>query len=179
MPGFKTRIGADITAFPPLGTIATTVSAGCDLGIPPHGASMLLVTVAGTASTSRAVVQALGGYAQAHAELSITIEEWGPKKFQVPAKLIRSITFNPTKIFDDWGVGISYQLRIDDGTPFASVAGMPVFTATALPPSAALSHSFLCWVNLYQFATVEGVSGYALAGSNVVYDFTPPFFTFV
>ena len=33
-------------------------------------------------------------------------------------------------------------------------------------------------VNLVQSATVQAVSGYALAGSNVAYDFPPPFFSF-
>src|SRR5215468_10111038 len=75
MPGFETLIGADISAFPPIGVFGTTVSAGFDMGAPPRTASMLLLTVAGTALTSRAVVQTLGAWAHAHAELSITIEE--------------------------------------------------------------------------------------------------------
>ena len=176
-PGFMTRIGADIGAFPPFGVIGTKMAAGFNIGTPPRTASMLLVTVAGTATLSRASVQTFGAWAHAHAELSITIEEWRPSLpiggRRVPPKLVRSIVFNPTKIFDDWGAVASYQLRIDDGTPFTSVAGMPIGTVAALE-----RHSFSVWINLVQSAECEAVSGYASAVSNVAFDFPPPFFVF-
>jgi len=180
--GFETRIGADIGAFPLLGVIGTTVSAGFNAGTPPRGASMLVVTVAGAATTSRASIVTAGGYCRAHAELSITIEEWVEPALILPRrgaptpppKLMNRVTFNPTKIFDDWGAVLSYQLRIDDGTPFVSVAGMPVS-----PLKPIWSNSFVCWVNLVQSAECEAVSGFAEAVSNVQYDFPPPFFAFL
>jgi hypothetical protein len=177
-PGFQTRIGADIAAEPPAGTISTFVAAGFNAGSPPPGASMIFVSVAGTATTSRAVVQTFGAWAHAHAELSISIEEWTrprfSKKFQIPARLVSRVTFNPTKIFDDWGAVISYQLRIDDGTPFPSVAGMPISPLAVLQ-----SHTFVCWINLYQLAECEAITGFAQAISNVQFDFNPPFFAFM
>ena len=178
MPGFQTRIGADIAAYPPLGVIGTTVSAGFSMGFAPPTASMLLVTVAGTATTSRSTIQTFGAWAHAHAELSITIEEWRLRLprvggGRVPPELVRAITFNPTKIFDDWGAVLSFQLRIDDGTSFTSVAGMPI--GAALEPH----RSFVGWINLVQSAECQAVSGYAAAVSNVAFDFPPPFFVFI
>jgi len=179
-PGFQTEMGASIWAGPPAGTISTFVSAGFNAGSPPRGASMLTVNVAGVAMTSRALVQAFGGiWAHAHAELSISIEEWQPPLFGkggrgIPAKLISRVTFNPTKIFDDWGSVISFQARIDDGTPFVSVAGMPI-----QPEAPIRLHSFVCWINLYQLAECNAVTGFAQAVSNVQYFFDPPFFSFL
>jgi hypothetical protein len=178
--GSLTRLAADIGALPPFGVIGTTVSAGFSAGTPPRGASMLTVSLAGVATTSRAVIQTLGGYCRAHAELSITIEEWAPRLARQggrvpPPRLVNRVTFSPTKIFDDWGVVISYQLRIDDGTTFTSVAGMPVDGLLA----ARERRSFVCWINLFQSAETQAVSGYALAVSNVQFDFPPVFFAFL
>lgn len=196
-PGFVTRIGANISAYPPLGVIGTTVSAGFNMGVPPRSASMLLVTVAGMATTSRATIETFGAWAHAHGELSITIEEWVtvltapavgeraptltaagrpnrrvPSR-RVPPKLVRATTFSPTKIFDDWGALLSFQVRNDDGTPFTSVAGMPIGDSAALE-----HHSFIGWINLSQSAECQALSGYAAAVSNVAFDFPPPFFVF-
>jgi hypothetical protein len=177
-PGFQTRIGADIAAEPPLGTFSTFVAAGFNAGSASPGDSMIFVSVAGTATTSRALVLTAGAYAHAHAELSISIEEWtrprSSKRFHVPARLVSRVTFNPTKIFDDWGLVISYQLRIDDGTPFSSTAGMPIS-----PTAVQQSHTFVCWINLIQLAECAAITGYAQAISNVQYDFVPPFFAFL
>jgi hypothetical protein len=184
-PGFATRIGADIGALPIQGIITTSVSAGFTMGLAPAGTTMVLVTVAGTATLSRAAIEALGGYAHAHAELSITIEEWAPHfPLRIPSKgmpppprpatLVRSVTFNATKLFDDWGAGLSFQVRIDDGTPFACVAGMPISTA-----GIARLHTFIGWINLNQLAEAYAETGYAAAVSNVAFDFPPPFFAFI
>jgi len=180
VPGFQTMLQASITALPPGGIISTFVSAGFNAGSPPRGASMITVAVAGTAWTSRALIEVAGGiWAHAHAELSISIEEWAPPLFGrggrgSPAKLISRVTFQPTKIFDDWGSVIGFTFRIDDGTPFSSVAGMPIS-----PESPIRLHSFVCWVNLYQLAECNAVTGLAIAVSNVQYYFDPPFFTFL
>jgi len=94
---------------------------------------------------------------------------------------VSRLTFNPTKIFDDWGAVASFQLRIDDGTPFVSVAGMPVSSVAGMPISAAatLDNRFVCWINLVQVAECEAITGFAQAVSNVQYDFPPPFFAFI
>jgi hypothetical protein len=174
VPGRMTRIGADIVAFPPLGVIGTKVAAGFNLGPPPRTASMLLVTVAGIATLSRAVVETFGAWAHAHAELSITIEEWRPSlRRRAPPQLVRSSVFGPSKIFDDWGAVVSFQVRNDDGTPFTSVAAMPIGTVATFE-----HHTFTVWINLVQSAECEAVSGYAAAVSNVAFDFPPPFFVF-
>ena len=81
---------------------------------------------------------------------------------------MRRITFNPTKIFDDVGTFLSFQVRDDDGTPFTSVAGMPIDEVAAFE-----RHSFVGWINLVQSAECEAVSGYATSVSNVAFDFNP------
>jgi hypothetical protein len=175
-PGFMTSIGADIAAFPPLGVIGTKVAAGFNIGTPPRTASMLLVTVAGTAALSLGLVETFGAWAHAHAELSITIEEWRPSLTpsggpRVPPELVSSTVFNPTKIFDIWGAVVSFQFPDDTGAPFSSVAAMPIGEVAALE-----HHSFTVWINLVQSAECEAASGYAAAVSNVAFDFPPPFF---
>ena len=63
---------------------------------------------------------------------------------------------------------------MDDGTPFTSVAGMPVS-----PVGFGRLHTFIGWINLIQVAEAYAVQGYAAAVSNVAFDFGPPFFAFI
>jgi hypothetical protein len=173
--GIVTGLVADIGAFSPFGVITTKVAALFEIE-PPPSATMILVTVAGIALTSRAVIQTAGGYCRAHAELSLTIEDWAFKRAAALGRprLLSSTVFNPTKIFDDWGAVLSYQLRIDDGTPFTTIAGMPITKVGALE-----RHSFLCAINLLQSAEADGVTGWAAAVSNVQFAFTSVFVAFV
>src|SRR5579884_1882485 len=180
-PGFETRIAADIGAFPPVGLIYTRVRAGFNAGAPPRAASTIFVSVVGTGTISKALIQVAGpAYARAHAELSITFEEWAPRvpRFSRPpfsSVLVQRVTFNPTKIFDVWGTfPLSFQFPTDDGTTYTSVAGMPISEIASVR-----GHFFHCWINLIQTAEADAVVGYAAAVSNVAYDFPPPFVAFL
>ena len=84
------------------------------------------------------------------------------------ARLTRIVGFNPTVLFDDRGYVLGYNLHITDGSPFSTVAGMPVVTG----------RSYEVLINLSQFALCEGVTGAALASSHVNFDFPAVFFSF-
>ena len=156
------QIGADIVALPPVGLIYTLVSAGFEIVAPPN-ASMLLVTFAGRA-WFRGLAETLGAYAHAHAEISITIEEWVHRSALAlgSPKLVRTITFNPTQIFDIWAAVAGLQFPNSDSLPVTSVAGMPISN-----PGVSRYHSYKCWINLIQQADVSAVTGAADAISNV------------
>jgi hypothetical protein len=72
-------------------------------------------------------------------------------------------------MYDDRGTLLGYNLRINDGAPFSTVAGMPVVAGRA----------YQCMVTVAQSATCQGVSGLAIACSNVRFDFPPVFFAFL
>jgi hypothetical protein len=167
-----TILGADIFADPPFGLIGTDVSAHFPCGRPPLSASRLDIFVIGSAMTLRAAAWALGGFSQAYADVSITILEWsgrpprGPKEAPKPARLLRTISFNPTTIVNFVGPSIGVQTTINDGAPFIATASVPV--------SRKRIYTFI--VTVSQTATCAGV---AWAVSNVSYVFPPPFFAFV
>lgn len=177
LPGTDfTIIGANISATAPVfGAFSTIVSAGFNAGLPRQGNSMLLVVADGIAVTDRAIAaSAPGSISSAEAELSITIEEWtfskGPRGVPRSSRLVRSITFNPTILFNDETNPIipAWQERIEDGTPFIAAAGMPVLPL----------HRYVCIVNLAQTASASGVSP-AFAGSNVQFQLNPVSFNFI
>src|ERR1700686_1175236 len=157
-----TRLAANIGAYPPFGTIGTIVTAGFSAGVTPPGKSMLVVIVAGTATTARSFTQALGGYGAADAEVSITIEEWSVlTRVGGTPRLLRIFTSNPTKFLHDWAGGLVYQLDIQDGLPVSCAFGMPIRPI----------REYRCLINLVQSATCQGISGEAVAACNVTYDF--------
>lgn len=162
--GVVAEIGADIVAVPPAGLIYTVVSAGFEITA-PRNASMLLVTVAGRAGF-KGLAETLGGYAHAHAELSLTIEEWVHRSARVlgAPKLVRKITFNPTTIFDVWAAVAGLQYPNSDEMPFTTVAGMPIST-----PGVTEFFSYTCWINIVQQADASAVPGFAYAVSNVAF----------
>jgi len=183
-PGFDpstntTFLGADISADPPFGLIGTDVSAHFPCGTtmqhsrPPRSASLLVITVNGSAGIS-AFAWALGGFSQAYADLSITILEWEPRiqggRWQKGQKLLRAIPFNPVTIVN-FVVPITGLEASAPGniSPFLAIASMPVSTNRL--------YSFI--VTVSQTATCQSVTGFADAVSNVTYAFPPPFFQFI
>lgn len=172
--GVITTIGASIGALPPVGVIYTRVSAGFEIS-PPPGASMLLLTVTGRAWT-RSLAETAGGYAHAHAEISLTVEDWAHKTAAVlgPPKRLSTIESNPTLIYDVWAAGLGFQLPVFDQDPFSAVIGRPIS-----PLGLTEHHSFRCWINLVQQADVSAITGFAAATSNVAFFFDSVFVAFL
>jgi hypothetical protein len=169
----QTRLGANMIAYPPYGAIRTSVSASFVAGVASPGMSLLTVIVAGRATTCRAFTCALGGHSQARAELSLVVSEFDLTKplgqgQTKGARLSRIVGFNPTVLYDDRGYVLGYNLHISDGSPFSTVAGMRVVPG----------RSYEVMINLSQFALCEGVTGAAVASSNVAFDFPAVFFSF-
>jgi hypothetical protein len=164
-----TSLAANIGAYPPFGTIGTIVTAGFSAGVTPPGKSMLVVIVAGAATTARTFTQALGGYAAADAEVSITIEEWsGLRPVGSAPRLLRIFTSNSTRVLHDWAGVLGYQLDIQDGLPVSCAFAMPIRPL----------REYRCLINLVQSATCQGISGEAVAVCNMRYNFPPVFFDF-
>jgi len=168
-PAFKTRLGADIAAFPPHGMIATTISAGFIAGVAPTGASMLTTILDGTLTMNRSVAETAGGFAAAAADISITIQEWallGRPPLFLRRKFVRAVTFTPLEFSHIWTVGLGFQAQFQDNFPLLTAGGMPVIPG----------RQYVIIANLEQSAQCE--LGVGAAASNIAFDFPPMFFDF-
>jgi hypothetical protein len=139
--GSVSRIGATLAAYTPAGAITSTTCWGFMAGGAPRGARSLAVAASGT-TFERAATLTYGGYSAAHAEISITVEEFepvervssrlidldaldpgdGPAEFlPVPGRPLgslvfsRSVTSGPTTIIHIWSA--VFGIQVHHGTP--------------------------------------------------------------
>jgi hypothetical protein len=161
-------LGANISAYFPFGAITTKVSAGFEAGLPPYNASTLFVSVSGMAPICRGGALTLFGYAYAHADLSITIEEWTAlARPRSTPRLVNSFICNPIQIFDVTATVLGVPTATLDNSPFSCAFSMPIRP----------DRYYVCWINVSQSATCQGVV-YAEGDSNVVFEFPNVFFDF-
>jgi hypothetical protein len=120
---------------------------------------------------AHSLAETVGGHADTHSEISITIEEWTTLRGRRPRPVrLRAITSNPTVISNLWAnagfFGLGLQGDYRDNVPLVSAVGMPVVPG----------RQYVIIANLVQFA--EYGYGLGSAISNIVFDFPPMFFAF-
>jgi hypothetical protein len=174
LPNGMTRLEANIEADAPFGSLSTTVSAGFVAGVPRANTSRLTVSVGGTATIARCLMLAAGGMfpnsavlAASSAFLSIIIEEWSLSLPSRSQTLIRSHSAAKTVIFNE-RLEDDYKLEIHDNESVNNSFSVPTFRI----------REYICRIVLEQGVDCHGQDGFALAGSNVLYEFGPVFYEF-
>lgn len=185
------NVGASIGAGPPFGIITTTTSWGFSAGLAPPGAMSLIVTADGVTAEA-AETFTIGGYAEAQAGISVTIEEFGlverdpdrpvvaggtvrlPREDLAVARLRdaqlvrgRSFTSATTPFIHIWSAGLGLQFH-DRKAPFSPLMVMPPIPG----------FFYRCWFNVIQSATCQAATGPGGASCRFVLGMRTAFFAF-
>jgi hypothetical protein len=191
-PGFLSRLGARISAYPPFGIITCTTGWGWVAGVAPAGTKSLVVSASGF-TFERGGACAVGGYASALCDLFITVEEFVPlapvdlevdlstfgpgagpgEEIAVPVnplagrQFLRAFTSGPTRIIRMWTAALGLQV-LDQSSTANITFVMPI----------APGNTYRCWLSAVQSAVCMSPGPAGWAYSYFFLDFRSVFFAF-